>query len=674
MAHQTTVDISQEETADLVTQATYRRRAADPQPSGGWKRHPLTRADFTIAAIVVLAALLVRWPFVQVGETLLNPDEAIVGLMALDIKAGESLPIYFYGQRYMGSLEAFIIAGLTGLFDNPVDALRFGPTCVFAVFAGLQFLMLTRWFGRRGGLAGAAILLACSPMFLHWSVSARGGYIEVLLWGAALLWAYSEWFVEPRPRMALRRRHRLLFGLIVGSGFWINPSIILFIAPIMLHALLNKPLAKLDAAPKLGGCLVAARDKLGITTLPVAVILALLALNAVWAVWVDMGRVRHSMLFGLGPSPAAYAIVAAVLGGMALYIIKKTTLVNKLRELLMQNAAMFLGIILGATPALIYTVQATLGFREMDPSLPMGIRPLWTAGETLVYLLHGLPLLFEADPRPFVGLMGIGHTDVARPLGFTMSGLMAAANWLVAGGLLAAVIVLVRSQRPALSNLFRLRPANHPAAVLLFLALAVSLSLFVMGGCAMNFTTIRYLVPIWVFVPGLVAAACVNARLRRLGPAIVVFLCTGYVLGQTGMHRTLGEPHPMRAVADALQERGLDRGIAEPLDAHILSFMTARECRLAEFESFWTRFPHHRALIDETGPVDYVVETDPTEWTLPWAAAGWPGWPPPETMRFLWPKLRRELMENPDLLLSREPLTPGFELFRLRRQLPEKSY
>lgn len=674
MAQLTFPKVAQGDAVDLVTRSTHRRRGQDPKPVDGWKRHPLARADLAIAAVVVLAAVLVRWPFVATGETLLNPDEAIVGVMALDIAAGETLPIYFYGQRYMGSLEAFIIAGMSAVFDNPVDALRFGPTCVFAIFVGLQFLMLTRWFGRRGGLAGVAVLLACSPMFLHWSVSARGGYIEVLLWGAALLWAYTEWFVEPTPRMDLRRRYRLLFGLMVGSGFWINPSIILFIAPIILHALSNKPLAMLDATPRLGGCLGAARNKLGVTMLPVAVILGFLALNAVWAVWVDMGQVRRSMLFGLGPSPAAYAIVAAVLGITAILIIKKTTLVNQARELMMQNAAMLLGIIIGAAPALLYTVQAALGLREMDPSLPMGIRPLWTAGETLVYLLHGLPLLFEADPRPFVGLMGMGHSDVSRPLGIAMNGLMSASNWLVAGGLLVAAIVLVRSQSGPLAALFRLRPANHPAAVLLFLALAVSLVLFVMSGCAMNFTTIRYLVPIWVFIPGLVAAACVGTRVRYAGPVLVLFLCTGYAFGQIGMHQTLGAQHPLRPVAEALEQRGIDRGIAEPLDAHMLSFMTARKCRLAEFESFWIRLPHHRALIDREGPVDYIVETDPTEWTLPWVVAGWPGWPPPETMRFLWPRLRRELLVNPDILLSRERLGPGHELFRLRHALPEKTY
>ena len=98
----------------------------------------------------------------------------------------------------------------------------------------------------------------------------------------------------------------MAFGAIVGSGFWINPSIVLFVAPIVLHALLNRPLAALAQAPRAGGALAAIRGRLGVTTLPIVALVAVLAMNAVSAVWVDQGAVRYSMLFGLGPSPTAY--------------------------------------------------------------------------------------------------------------------------------------------------------------------------------------------------------------------------------------------------------------------------------------------------------------------------------------------------------------------------------
>jgi hypothetical protein len=38
-----------------------------------------------------------------------NADEAIVALMARHILQGER-PIFFYGQAYMGSLDAYLVA------------------------------------------------------------------------------------------------------------------------------------------------------------------------------------------------------------------------------------------------------------------------------------------------------------------------------------------------------------------------------------------------------------------------------------------------------------------------------------------------------------------------------------------------------------------------------------
>jgi len=665
-----------ESASGLITAETFRGREITPcAETSGWRRHRLVRLDFVLAAEIILIALLVRWPFIQSGETLLNPDEAIVGLMSMDIAAGERYPIYFYGQRYMGSLEAYIIAAVTPFFDDPVHALRFGAACVFAAFVAMQFLMLTRWFGRIGGLAGAGMLLACSPMFLHWSISARGGYVEGLLWGTALLWAYSEWFVPPTQRDDRKqRRRRFALGALIGSGFWINPAIILFVAPIALHALMNRPLAMFESSASLGGLLMSIRRRLGRTTLPVLAILAVLLVNAIWSVWVDEGRVRYSMLFGFGPSPIAFVMLAAAGATAAFWLIRYTKAVERLRDGIVSNAAVIVGILVGATPAVVYTLQTTLGGRPLDPSLPMGLRPLWLTGETMVYLLHGLPLLFGADPRPFVHLMGMGRPDVSQSLGLATSGLLTASNWLVLGALVTTVVVLVATQHRTLARLFRLQPVILPPSMLLLLSCGIAVSLYVLGGCTMNFTTIRYLVPVWAFVPGLMASTFIARRFRPAGAVAVVFLCAGYVFGQTAMHAQLGNPHPLRALASALEERGIDRGLAEPLDAHLLSFMTARRCRLAEFESFWVRFPHHRALIDADRPVDYIVDTSPTDWTIPWTHAGWPGWPPPQTMRFLWPKLRRAIMIDPSLLLHRERLTPGYELIRLRHALPERRF
>jgi hypothetical protein len=673
--------------------------ALETHDGGPRLRHPrariltrLTKHDLLIAAALVAVALLVRWPFIEKGETLLHSDEAIVGLMAQDIAAGRQYPIYFYGQRYMGALEAYVIAAISPLFDDPIRALRFGPACFFAALAAVQYLMLTRWFGRRGGLFGAAVLLAAAPMFVQWSISARGGYIEILLWGSLLLWAYSEWFVPDSHQLSAVSRHlstaadnpqsairnpqspvrRFLFGALLGSGLWINPSIVLFIVPIVAHALLHRPLAALYSLRRLGAIVSRIVHALGRTALPVALLAAVLILNTIYAVWVDHGQVRSLLLLGLVPRPAALALLAVGAAAAAVLLVRSTDLLTRGRAVLQANGVMILGVLLGALPAVLYVVQAVIGLRTLDPSLPLGIRPIWLTGDPLNQLLHGLPVLFGADPRPFLQLVSVGRDTAIEPLGIVTSSLAVAANFIAFGGLLSTALIVLVSHRAHWGKVLRLTPALHPPVVLLGLGFAGTILLYVVGGCTLDFTTIRYLLPLWAFLPGLLAAAMLDRRLGRLArfaPACVVL---AWAVGQFAMSRQLGGPHPLRGVATAVTARGCDFAVAEPLDAHLLSYLTRQQCRVAEFESFWPRLGHYRRTPGSSRPVGYIVQTQELDRPQDWIDGGWPGEPPPETKRFLWPRLRSALNADPTLLLAREPLPGGYELIRTRRPLPER--
>ena len=656
-------------TADLLTLESY--RPTNPTPAA-WQRYHLTRLDAALAVAFFLTALLVCWPFIQRGETLLHSDEAVVGIMAQDIAAGRSLPIYFYGQRYMGALEAYAVAALSPLFDNPIYALRFGPACFFALMVAIQYLMLSRWFSRRGGLVGAAALLAASPMFMQWSISARGGYVEILLWGSALLWAYSEWFVPPTPQNH-PMRHRFCFGAIIGSGLWINPSIVLFVLPVAAHALLHRPLANLWNAPHLADPLGRLSRRTGRATLSLALLLAVVLLNLVWSVWVGEDGVHSVLFLGLLPKPAAIAVVGLLGIGTLILVATRTNLLPQARKLAADNAAIILGTLAGAAPAVLYLLQTTLGARVMDPSLPLGLRPLWLAGDNLLYLFGGLPLLFGADPRPFLQLVTVGYDNVTRPLDLLTSGLAAGADWLLLGAGLSALLVILTSERDGLSRLLRLRPTNHSPATLLLLGIAVTLGLYLLSGCAVDFTSIRYLVPLWVFVPGLMAAVFVNRRFPLAAKLAPLCACLAWAVGQIAMHGQLGAAHPLHAVADALVAHGIDPAVAETIDAHDLSYLSQQRCRTIEFQPFIQRLGRYASLTKPDAPVNYIVRPNEIDRSLNWARAGWPGRGPPETLRHLWPRLRRTLIDHPDWLLTRRPLADGYECFRLRHPLPQRS-
>ncbi len=626
----------------------------------------LRRRDWVLAVMLAVAAFSTRWPLIERGETLLHPDEAVVGIMAQDIAAGRTLPIYFYGQRYMGALEAYVVAAMMPLFDDPIHALRSAPALFFAMFVAAHYLMLASWFGRRGGLVGAAVLIAGSPMFAQWSISARGGYVEILLWGTLLLWAYTTWFMRVRGSAASSVK-RFTFGAILGSGFWINPSILFFALPILGHALLARwPMVERGSS-RIRDVAREVRRHLGRSTLLIVALTGITLLNAAWSVWVEDGEVRTRLLFGI-PSFAKAVVLAAGIGICGWFVATRTRMVCAIRELAARNGAMLLGGLIGATPAIWYVIQHVAAGVEMDPALPLGFRPLWKTGETLIYLLCGMPLMFGADPRPFMAHVTVGRDHAIEPFDIFTSSLVSVADRLVLSSLAACVTVFVIAYRGEIRRMLSLRGALRRPTTLLVVGVTTCVVLYLLGGCSCSFTTIRYLLPLWAFVPGLVAAVAVNRRIKAAAMVAPLLLCASWLSGQYAMCRSLGAPHPLRVVADSLSESGRPTATAEILDAHLLSYLTGQSCRVREFEPFWPRLAHYGSAASGTAstPVEYVVNTTETDRTLDWADPGYPGPPPPETQRSLWPKLKRAIQLDHSIVVVRESLPAGYERIRLR--------
>src|SRR5215207_5965792 len=74
----------------------------------------------------------------------LDGDEAVVGLMARHIAYSGERPVFYYGQPYLGSLEAFSAAPLFAVFGSSAQLLKLVPTLY-----SLGFLLLTTMLARR---------------------------------------------------------------------------------------------------------------------------------------------------------------------------------------------------------------------------------------------------------------------------------------------------------------------------------------------------------------------------------------------------------------------------------------------------------------------------------------------------------------------------------------------
>ena len=68
--------------------------------------------SLAIYLIPILIAGVIKFMISPVDITPFNADEAIVALMARHINQG-NIPVFFYGQAYMGSLDAMLVSMYT---------------------------------------------------------------------------------------------------------------------------------------------------------------------------------------------------------------------------------------------------------------------------------------------------------------------------------------------------------------------------------------------------------------------------------------------------------------------------------------------------------------------------------------------------------------------------------
>jgi uncharacterized membrane protein len=180
--------------------------------------------------IIILIGALLRWDFTTPHNFVIDSDEAIVGLMAKHIYEGKTLPTFYYGQHYMGSLEAILASFSFAVFGISNFALKLVPLLFSIAFIPLMYLLTYQCAGRSVALL-TALLVAIPPTpLIVWGSKARGGFIEVICIGALAFLASFIWLNRNRSNLLLTT----VTGLLLGLGWWVNNQIIFFMPAIGL--------------------------------------------------------------------------------------------------------------------------------------------------------------------------------------------------------------------------------------------------------------------------------------------------------------------------------------------------------------------------------------------------------------------------------------------------------
>ena len=185
------------------------------------------------ASAIILVSALLRILLAALGWPLTNSDEGTMGLMAMHIAYRGEHPLVFYGQTYMGSLEAYLGAISFHILGVSVFSLRLGVILLFTLFLVSMYLLTSLVFSKKLALVVLALLSLGSTPMLTREMIATGGSTQTLLFGS-LAFLLASWLAlsyQRTPAAGARIRRYLAYsgwGLVVGLGLWSDMIVVPF--------------------------------------------------------------------------------------------------------------------------------------------------------------------------------------------------------------------------------------------------------------------------------------------------------------------------------------------------------------------------------------------------------------------------------------------------------------
>lgn len=190
-------------------------------------------------AVILLAA---AWKVVFLFWDVIpfNSDEAVVALMARHILQGER-PIFFYGQAYMGSLDAFLVALGFSLLGQRIWVIRLIQGVLY-----LGTVITTIWIGKTAfdstetGIIAAFIIAIPTVNVMLYTTVSLGGYGEALLLGNLIV--LLAMLLKKRCIAGEAGRMPwpgfVLWGMAVGCGLWADGLTLVYAIPAGLYLVL----------------------------------------------------------------------------------------------------------------------------------------------------------------------------------------------------------------------------------------------------------------------------------------------------------------------------------------------------------------------------------------------------------------------------------------------------
>lgn len=511
-------------------------------------------------AAALAVGVTVRLGFGSYGAANFDGDEATLDLIARHALSGE-FPAYFYGQGYLGTLEAFLGAPFLLLDSgNPVLP-RLGTLLWFVALLICHAAAVRRAWrvdGDGRAVAGdgwpagvvAAFLVALPPWLVLPLTFRLMGYVAPLALGTAALLATRPW----------------LIGLLLGLAVWCHPLALVFVVARGWSSFLGS-----DAWSATHRRLDRAAAALPVMSAALAVLVPLAAFSS--------GCQPAATFAPLGA--AARWSILLVVAALAAFVVTSPPSRSLLASLRTASA----GFVVGVAPVWMAWLVA-----GQPPSVPAQPSCVVTALARLPDLSGRiLPLVIGLPDVAALPQMSPGQLALWLP------------TWLVT---LAALALGLHTARRPLVALVAWRPLadreRMPAAYLLLLALPPLL--VALSGIEIDHLSGgRYLMIAWLAYTGFLSLLAV--RLWRSAPVLALLLgaiwlwqvpvgsLRGYAEAWHG--RDPAAPHrSVQTLADFLETRGLDAGYADFWDSATIDFLARERLAITPYDDVPRYLPY----------------------------------------------------------------------------------
>ncbi|BCL81611.1 hypothetical protein ccbrp13_40760 [Ktedonobacteria bacterium brp13] len=197
------------------------------------------------ALVIILLAALLRLLMISFYYPTTMSDESVMDLMARHIAYDGARPIFFYGQAYMGPIEAYLGAFFFHLFGSSIFAVRLGLIIFYVLFLWTMYALVRLLYSQGLALFTLLLLMLGNTDIFDRQLKAIGGYPEMLFFGALILLLASQLALSlpptPEQRATLSLRRLGLYatlGFTAGLALYVDQLSITFAIPALLLLML----------------------------------------------------------------------------------------------------------------------------------------------------------------------------------------------------------------------------------------------------------------------------------------------------------------------------------------------------------------------------------------------------------------------------------------------------